>query len=632
MLAPHGSDTDPGREWIMRISGAAGGAAVALLAIGLGACTPPETGIEAKEEVDVLPNPVMLVEPTLLDFGAMPMGDSAVQSFFITNLGVDPLTVENVVYAGAESFTQLTGSFPIELAQDQTVEVQVEYSPLSVGESGAFTVTGDDLENPSDDVVVLGSWALPALAVEPTYVEFGALPPNCEEATNILLKSVGSGPVTVNGLSLTGAGYTLEDPPTLPLVLQPGEEWALDVSFLPLEEISYEALLEAASDDPTGVKSSEIYGVGLESASCDGIMTYELEFEVDYKIGDIAFLIDTTCSMSSTANAVADEFGTIAARLAAEIPDITFGAATYDDYPYGGYGAAPDKPFELRQQQTDDVGLVGAALANEVVIHNGSDWEESTIEAIYQAASGEGYDMNCNGSYTSDEDVKPFIESPLDAFNGAVQGKYNPAVPGTGELGGMGFRDETFPIIIYATDAPHRDPEDGYGTPGGCNQDASFYNAYTALSALGSKLIGVCANCGPTSIQWGDAVELALVTGSMFDANHDGVDEPAVVEWSSGDEADFRETVVDAVLALVDSAWFDKVSLEIEPGTDPQGLILDIEPDAYYDIKAGTPVTFTLTIDGSIVEPGTPGASEVLLKLMANDMLVLSTRTLFLLP
>lgn len=613
----------------MRVQGVA---RWALCSVALAACVPPESGINAKETVEVLPNPIMLVEPTLLEYGALPMGESAVQSFFVTNLGVDPLTVENVVYSGAESFTQLTGAFPAELQQDQTIEVQVEYSPLSVAEMGTFTVTGDDLDHPSEDVVVTGSWALPALEIDPVYVEFGALPPNCEEETTVLLRSIGSGPVTVSGLALSGTGYTLIDPPSLPLTLAPGEEWALDISFLPLEELAYEAVLDAASDDPTGVKSSEIYGVGLETAACDGIMTYELEFDVDYKIGDVAFLIDTTCSMSATANAVANEFGTIASRLAVEIPDITFGAATYDDYAYGGFGAAPDKPFELRQQQTDDLGLVGDALANEVVIHNGSDWEESTIEAVYQAASGNGYDQNCNGSYTSTEDVKPFIESPIDAFYGAVQGKYNPAVPGTGELGGFGFRDETFPIIIYATDAPHRDPEDGYDSPGGCAQDADFYDAYTALSALGSKLIGVCVNCGPDTIQWGDAVELALVTGSMFDFDLNGVDEPAVVEWSSGDEEDFREAVVDAVIALVDSAWFDKVSLEIEPGTDPQGLILDIEPDAYYDIKAGTPVTFTLTIDGSIVEPGTPGSYEVLLKLMANDMLVLSTRTLYLLP
>ncbi len=599
---------------------------------GLLACTPPESGFAGKEEPDVLPNPVMVVEPQLLEYGSLPKGESSSQSFFITNVGVDALDVFDVQYVGSESFVQLSGEFPITLQQDGTVEVVVEYSPLSVNETGTFTVTGSDLENPDDNVQVTGTWALPGLEIVPTYVEFGALPPNCVESTNLLLRSIGTGPVTVSGLSLNGIGYTLDDPPNLPLILQPGEEWALDVSFLPIEEVSYDALLSADSDDPTGVKVAEIYGIGLVGAECNGVMTYELEFDVDYKIGDVAFLIDTTCSMSTTANAVADEFGTIAARLAEEIPDITFGAATYDDYPYSGYGSPPDKPFELRQQQTDDVGLVGAALANEVVIHNGNDWEESTIEAIYQAGTGEGYDMNCNGNYTSDEDVKPFIESPLDAFGGAVQGNYNPVVPGTGELGGFGFRDETFPIIIYATDAPHRDPEDGYGTPGGCNQDASFFNVYTALSALGAKLIGVCVNCGPGDIQWTDATELALVTDSKGDMDHNGTEEPAIVEWTSGDQVEFRESVINAVIGLVDSAWFDKVTLEIEDGTDPLGLILSIDPEAYYDIKAGTPVTFTLTIDGSIVEPGTPGSEEVVLKLMADELLVLSTRTLFLLP
>ncbi len=603
-----------------------------LIGAVLAGCDPSDFDVVVDEEPPPIVNPIMEVDPVLLDFGALPKGESSELAFRITNIGTDPLDVYDVTYAGSTSFTRLSGDFPATLQPEGSIEVQVSYSPENLDETGVFTVTGSDANHSSVDVNVLGTWALPALRVTPDYTEFGAMPPNCEESTTILLESVGTGAVTVSEVNLLGDNYTIDVMPPLPLVLEPGEAWPIDVAFLPTEEIAYPGSLSAESDDPTGTKTGEIYGVGQDGAECDGVMTYELEFEVDYKIADIAFIIDTTCSMSSTADAMAEEFGGIAALVAAEIPDITFGVATHDDYPCCGYGSPPDKAFDLHQQQTDDLALVAGALANEVDIHNGNDWEESSMEALYQGATGEGWDMDCDGKYDADEDVKPFTEHPLDAFGGFVNGTNNPNTPGTGTLGGFGFREETFPIQIIATDAPMRDPEAGYPTPGGCLQDASFYDVFLGISALNGKMIGVCANCGEGTSQFGQLQEVAIVTGSMADLDHNGVDEPAVVEWSSGDSDEFRETIVDAILALADSAWFDKVSLEIEAGTDPYGLILDIEPDAYYDIKAGTPVTFTLTIDGSIVDGGTPGASEVLLKLMADDALVLSTRTLYILP
>ncbi|MFT4623227.1 MAG: hypothetical protein ACI8PZ_001883, partial [Myxococcota bacterium] len=65
---------------------------------------------------------------------------------------------------------------------------------------------------------------------------------------------------------------------------------------------------------------------------------------------------------------------------------------------------------------------------------------------------------------------------------------------------------------------------------------------------------------------------------------------------------------------------------------DPQGYILDIEPDAYYDIQAGTPITFVLTVQGQIVE--VPGAmtEELESELIADDSIVLSRRTLYIIP
>ena len=110
----------------------------------------------------------------------------------------------------------------------------------------------------------------------------------------------------------------------------------------------------------------------------------EMEFPLVSEVQqvDVAFLLDTTGSMSGTATSMAAEFGEIVTELEATIDDGQYGYATYDDYAYGGYGSvgSGDKPFELRHQISDDVDSVQAAFS--VGAHGGSDGPESTIEVI----------------------------------------------------------------------------------------------------------------------------------------------------------------------------------------------------------------------------------------------------------
>jgi hypothetical protein len=399
------------------------------------------------------------------------------------------------------------------------------------------------------------------------------------------------------------------------------------VTVLPLEERDYVGSLSVESNDPAGPTMATLDAIGLDGAICDGRSRYDVSFEADYKIADIAFLIDTTGSMGSTATAMATEFAAISGALSGRIPDITFGVATYDDYNSDPFGQDQDKPFILRQQQTDNVARVADVLATQVVLHNGWDWPESGHEAIFQAASGDGYDQDCDQNYDAIDDVKPFIPSPGDAFGGMVAGTYNEEVEGTGDVGGMGFRERVFPIMILATDADLRDPEAGYASPGGCSQDASMYHAYTAMAEIGAKFIGVAVNM-PGGIGRAQLTNLAIVTDSYGDMDGYFLLEPAVVDWN-GTSAEFRELVVNAVLSLVDSAWFDKIALEYD---DPQGLIVEVLPEAYYNVQAGTQLDFNISVTGTVVEVETATTEAIELRLVADDEIVLGTRMLIIEP
>ena len=601
---------------------------------GLMGCIEQEVGLTSTAEEEPVPVPKMVVEPPEINFGALNEGEEAVDFFVIRNTGQAPLEIFEVGMEGPTSFTMLSSyELPLELEIGGQIRYEVAYTPESTNETALVTVVGSDpeLEDGTAYVDLLGTWSLPELEIEPVAIDFGELPPDCVEEAAFLLKSVGTGPLVIDSIGMVGEGdgfgFVGDVAPEVPIVLDPGDQIPVDVYFWPLDEQEYAGALVVDSNDPAGRKEGTLAGEGMEGALCDGVMTYELEFEVDYKIADVAFLLDTTCSMSGTAQAMANEFAAIASAVGARIPDVTFGVATYEDYNDGGFGAGADKPFRLEQQQTNDYSRVSSVLGT-VTINSGADGPESSHEALYQAATGMGYDQNCNGSFDSSDDVRPFVASPLDAYRGLVPGLFDPTVPGTGAEGGMGFRDRVFPIFVLATDNELRDPEGGYGSPGGCALDASFYDVYSAMADLGGKFIGINTAPDWNAVGRGQMEAIAIVTDSFGDMDGDYIEEPTVVDWSGGDAA-FREAVVEAIYGLTASAWFDKVHLEIE---DPQGYVLDIEPDAYYDIQAGTPITFVLTVQGLIVEvPGT-ATEELPTELIADDSIVLSRRTLYIIP
>ena len=323
------------------------------------------------------------------------------------------------------------------------------------------------------------------------------------------------------------------------------------------------------------------------------------EFASEVQLVDVAFLLDTTGSMGSTATAMSGEFSEIVDELSGTLGDAEYGFATYDDYPFGsfGYASSGDMAFELHQQITDSDEAVQAAL-DATALHYGGDGPESGMEALYQAATGAGYDLYCDGAFDVGYDVPPFVSSSDDPFAGTGDEAWDATSTGGGAVGGYGFRNEALPVIIYATDNYLRDPDEGYGTPGGCPLDAGGADVTTAVNDIGARLIGIGAR---TSTPVPQMETLAAATDSYYVADGDGVvDDPLVFIWSGSDSA-FRATVVSAIGGMMDSVTFAEVVLQVDG--DTYGFVTDIDPESYTDVtvgSSGVSLDFTLTIEGVI--------------------------------
>ena len=118
---------------------------------------------------------------------------------------------------------------------------------------------------------------------------------------------------------------------------------------------------------------------------------------------DVLFVLDSTCSMTGVLNTMASNFSQVVSGIT--IPDIAIGVAEFEDYAYGLMGSATwsDKPFLLWQQVTSNLAAVQASLSS-LMTRNGNDDPESSMEALYQAATGQGFDQDCDNNYDDNND------------------------------------------------------------------------------------------------------------------------------------------------------------------------------------------------------------------------------------
>lgn len=353
----------------------------------------------------------------------------------------------------------------------------------------------------------------------------------------------------------------------------------------------------------------------------------DFEFELVIQMGDVAFLLDTTGSMYSTLSGMASEFSSIVASIAGVLPKAEYGVATFDDYAYSPYGSpGMDKPFELLHQISSDISSIQSTLSS-IPLHYGADGPESSMEALYQGLTGDGYDQNCNGNYDSTQDVKPFLSSSSDPFGGSGGQFYSAgAHPGGGDLGGFGFRSYALPVLVYATDNYLRDPDSSNysynGSPNGCPIDAGFNDVVAATSDLNAFLIGIGAR---SSTPISQMRTLAGATSSYADTDGDGsADDQLVFQWN-GSSASLRNTITNAIRDLVESIRFSKVTLEIEG--DEHGFITDVDPSSY-TLSAGASgqtIEFTLNFRGAVAATEEDQVFLVTLNVVGDDAILLDS-------
>jgi len=365
--------------------------------------------------------------------------------------------------------------------------------------------------------------------------------------------------------------------------------------------------------DPESIPEGTVIEVEAR-ARTEGTADYE--FETD-KV-DIFLLVDTAYSYSCWHPNIPSFVDQLVTELFSRYDNMALGFGIYDDYNMSGWNASGGVPFRIAHQISTDSDSIRSAASGLSMIYGG-DAQGSGYEALYQAATGLGYDQYCDGSYDSSTDIQPFVTDSSDAFGGAVSGSYSDTVEGTGDKPGVGFREGALPVFFFAADNRVRDATYGDAMPSStCDVAASFDHAVEAINDMGGKVLGINVYewwASDSTLQ-GQLNELAEATDSYIDRDGDGAkDDPAALYGSWDWPA--ISTVVDALWDLAEERMLNG-SFQI--GDDPRGWVQIVDPiTEISSVSHGEVVTVTFAVTVAAEPQNEDGFYQASIELWNTD-------------
>lgn len=350
---------------------------------------------------------------------------------------------------------------------------------------------------------------------------------------------------------------------------------------------------------------------------------------------DVFLLFDDTGSFTANSPIVRAAFPQIIASLQAAMPtvDFGFGVGRFEEYANFASEFPTGRPFILNQpivdQSTPGFSLAIQSALDRTAPGYGGDTPETDIEALFQTATGSGFDGNNNGT-TSDSGAAGLVSTQLapgasgdvPSFGSFTVDPAGNVLPAAGNVGGAGFRPGALPIILLATDTGLAFQPAGETSITGLNgltlplsaltqtsrpttpfsSGAGLQETVTALNALGALVIGLGTNGTATVDPRQDLEALAKLTGATnqtlatipngtLDPIAPG--DPFYFQISSG----FGASVANGIVSAIENASSSVAVNVTVKASDPKVHVLST-PGVVNSLGAGQTANFDVTFTG----------------------------------
>jgi len=368
--------------------------------------------------------------------------------------------------------------------------------------------------------------------------------------------------------------------------------------------------------------------------------TIELEVEAGLAFLDVVFSVDATGSFGGEIDALQRSLeSTVLPALQARVDEVAVGISRFEDFPVTPFGVGSDRPFELVTAITTSRDRIRGALAALSTRGNGGDTAESGAEALYQLGTGEGFVL----------DGRQLVPS------------FTMGATGGGRIGGAGFREGSYRVIVHVTDAPTHEPTDyGVLVPGSHSSDQGI----AVLTSLGVRVLGIASN----DVARGHLEYFARATGAVAPATagrcptglrgalrpSSGGVCPLVFDIGEDGEG-LSGAIVDAIANLLDTlSWREAhgevqddryafvTSIEAASAVPPAGIAAPTREDRYdgaasgidgvldtfVEVGTGTTLSFAVHLSNTTIEAADYDQFFRVTVAVTGDGLVLEERTI----
>lgn len=269
--------------------------------------------------------PSIAVVPPALAFGQLTTSEVETRTFTVLNVGDTLVTVNDITFEGVPSYT-ITGDTSLLLEPDQSIEVEVAFTPTAASNDGLLIVHSDDPDEPTSFVELSGIGSVPELTITPELHDFDEVLVPCAESVVLTLENTGREPLEITSIDhLSDGDFELLDDNVLPLTLPVGDTTEVEVVFVPDTDGASDAELVVESNDPRGDRTAEQIGDGRWAGFANETLAIPTNPPVD-----ILFAIDQSCSMDAISSQLAGELSTFIDQVGVVTDDWQIGVANVD--------------------------------------------------------------------------------------------------------------------------------------------------------------------------------------------------------------------------------------------------------------------------------------------------------------
>ena len=198
--------------------------------------------------------PSLGVSAGSLSFGNVTVNSSSTQTLTLTSTGTSPLTISSATLSGV-GFSLMNGALPATLNPNQSLTLQVQFSPKATGmASGQLTINSNSSSSSTMMLALSGmgtTTPLPILGLSAGSLSFGTVTAGASTMQTLTLSSTGAAPVIVNTATISNSSFAVVGA-NLPTTLNPGQTMPLQVRFNPAGTGPVTGQLIIGSNSSTG--------------------------------------------------------------------------------------------------------------------------------------------------------------------------------------------------------------------------------------------------------------------------------------------------------------------------------------------------------------------------------------------